>query len=404
MNLNNNWKKDIVLFILGQTLSLFGSSLVQYAIMWHITLDTQSGTMMTIFIIFGFLPTLFLSPFSGVWADRYNRKKIIILADGFIAAATLILAILFLNGYNSIWLLFTMSAVRALGSGVHSPAINAILPQIVPADNLTRVNAINGSIQSIVFLIAPMIAASLMNYVSIEKIFFIDVFTAAFAILILSLFIHIPTHERSSEAHELTYLEDFKMGLKYIRNNSYLKQFFLFCMIFFFLISPLAFLTPLQVTRSYGHDVWRLSALEIGFSIGMMVGGAVMAYWGGFKNKVHTMALSTVATGIGTFILGLQPHFYVYLLMMGFLGLTMPLFNTPSTVILQQKISPDYLGRVFGIFSMIHSSMMPLGMLLFGPLADLVKIEWLLMITGLMILLMSIFLIKSKSMLEAGKE
>lgn len=74
-----NWKRDVILFLVGQTISLFGSSLVQYAIMWHITLETQSGTMMTIFIICGFLPTFFLSPFAGVWADRYNRKKLLSL-------------------------------------------------------------------------------------------------------------------------------------------------------------------------------------------------------------------------------------------------------------------------------------------------------------------------------------
>lgn len=103
-----NYKRDTFLFLSGQTISLFGSSLVQYAIMWHITLETKSGLMMTIFIICGFLPTFFLSPFAGVWADRYNRKMIIILADAFIAIVTLVLAILFMNGYDDLWLLFLM--------------------------------------------------------------------------------------------------------------------------------------------------------------------------------------------------------------------------------------------------------------------------------------------------------
>ena len=117
-----NWIKNIVLFLSSQTISHFGSSLVQYAIMWHITLETKSGLMMTISIICGFLPAFFLSPFAGVWADRYNRKLLIIIADSFIAIATLILAILFMFGHNYIWLLFIVMAIRSVGTGIQNPA------------------------------------------------------------------------------------------------------------------------------------------------------------------------------------------------------------------------------------------------------------------------------------------
>lgn len=119
-NLKENWLKNIILFLSSQTISLFGSSLVQYAIMWHITLTTESGLMMTLFIICGFIPTFLLSPVAGVWADRYNRKLLIVISDGLIAFSTLILAILFLMGYDSVWLLFVMAAVRALGTGIQN--------------------------------------------------------------------------------------------------------------------------------------------------------------------------------------------------------------------------------------------------------------------------------------------
>ena len=403
MTQKNDWKKDIILFLSGQIISLFGSSLVQYAIMWYITLQTQSGTMMTIFIICGFLPTFFLSPFAGVWADRYNRKKIIIFADAFIAIATLIMAIFYLLGYGSIWLLFIMSAIRAFGSGIHSPAINALLPQLVPEHMLTKVNAINGSIQSMVFLISPMISAALVELVAIETIFFIDVITAAIAIFILLFFLKVPDHAKVTESQNIDYLSDLKEGIRYIRNHAYVKQFFLFCTMFFLLISPLAFLTPLQIARSYGDEVWRLSASEIAWSVGMMLGGFIMATWSGFKNKIYTMTLSTIVTSIGTIALGLKPLFWIYLASMGIMGLTMPLFNTPSTVILQQKVDEDYLGRVFGVLNMISSSVMPLGMLFFGPLADVIAIENMLLITGVLMFFMSFFLIKNKVMLDAGK-
>ncbi|GAE90149.1 macrolide efflux protein [Acetivibrio straminisolvens JCM 21531] len=163
----------------SQTISLFGTALVQYAITWYITLKSQSGVMMTISIICGFVPTFFLSPFAGVWADRYNRKMLIILSDSLIAISTLVLSVLFFMGYDSMWLLFVMSAIRAFGSGIQTPAINAFIPQLVSKDNLTSVNAANSSIQSLVMLISPMISAAIMSYASIEAIFLIDVFTAA---------------------------------------------------------------------------------------------------------------------------------------------------------------------------------------------------------------------------------
>src|SRR5690606_37756188 len=157
------WRRNIILFLTSQTISLFGSMLVQYAIMWYITLTTESGMMMTVFILCGFLPTFILSPVAGVWADRYNRKRLIMLADSLIAIATLILAILFLMGYDAIWLLFVMAAVRAFGTGIQMPAVGAILPQIVPKDMLTKVNGINGSIQAIIMFVSPLVSAALLG-------------------------------------------------------------------------------------------------------------------------------------------------------------------------------------------------------------------------------------------------
>ncbi|MDD4238977.1 MAG: MFS transporter [Desulfotomaculaceae bacterium] len=398
-----NWKKNIILFLVSQNVSLFGSSLVQYAIMWYITLETQSGVMMTIAIVCGFLPTFFLSPFAGVWADRYNRKALIILSDSFIAIATLVLAILFLMGYQMLWLLFVMSALRALGTAIQMPAIGAFLPQLVPEDKLTKVNATNSSIQSLVMLVSPMLSGALLTLSTIETIFFIDVITAILAVLTLLLFLHVPAHAKALEKQTTSYFADMSKGFAYIKNHAYVKSFFFFCAIFMVLVAPAAFLTPLQVTRSFGNDVWRLTAIEITFSVGMMVGGILMASWGGFINKVHTMTLSCLAIGACTFALGVIPNFGIYLAIMVLVGISMPIFNVPSTVLLQEKVEGDYLGRVFGVLGMISSVMMPMGMLVFGPLADIIKIEWLLMGTGLLLFIQGFFLLGNKVLLEAGK-
>jgi DHA3 family macrolide efflux protein-like MFS transporter len=401
--MNNSWKKNVILFLTTQTISLLGSSLVQYAIMWYITLQTQSGTAMTISIICGFLPTLFLSPFAGVWADRYDRKKLIVISDSFIAISTLILAILFINGYDSIWLLYLTSAIRALGSAIQTPSINAFIPQLVPEDKLTKVNATNGSIQALVMLASPMLSGALLTVATIEAIFFIDVVTAAIAVSILVLFLHVPVHAKALEKQETSYLTDMKEGLKYIRNHKFLKEYFIYCAFFFILAAPVSFLTPLQVTRNFGDDVWRLTAIEVTFSIGMMIGGGVMAAWGGFKNRVYTMIVSTLVMALCTIALGIVPSFWVYISFFCLFGIVMPMFNTPSTVLLQEKVEGEFLGRVFSVLSMISSIMMPLGMLVFGPMADYVAIEKMLIGTGVLMFIEGLIMRGSKVLIKAGE-
>jgi DHA3 family macrolide efflux protein-like MFS transporter len=398
-----NWKRDTVIFLSSQTISLFGSMLVQYAITWYITLETQSGVMLTISILCGFLPTFIISPFAGVWADRYNRKNMIILADSFIAASTLILAVLFLTGYDEIWLLFVVLALRALGAGIHTPAVGAILPQIVPSDRLTRVNATNTSIMSAVTILSPMISGALLALANIETILFIDVVTAAIAVSILLFLLDVPAHSKALAKQTTSYFADMLAGLRYIRSHRFLTTFFLFSIIFFFLVSPLAFLSPLQVARNFGGDVWRLTAIEVGFSLGMLMGGILMASWGGFKNKARSMALSSILMGAFTFALGVTPIFWLYLAFMGILGVSMPIYNTPLAVLLQQKVEADYLGRIFGVLTMITSMMLPLGMLVFGPLADFVNIDWLLIGTGFFIFIEGLFMMGNGNLLEAGK-
>lgn len=402
-NPRENWVKNIILFLSSQTISLFGSSLVQYAIMWHITLTTESGLMMTLYIICGFIPTFILSPVAGVWADRYNRKILIMLSDGLIALATLILAILFLMGFDSIWLLFVMAAIRAFGTGIQTPAVGAILPQIVPKDKLTKVNGANGSIQAVIMFVSPMVSAALLAMASIEIIFFIDVITAAIGIVTLLVFVKISVHEKAAEKQTTSYFSDFKQGLQYINSHAFMKKFFLFFAFFFVLMAPAAFLTPLQVTRSFGDGVWRLTAIEIAFSIGMMAGGVIIASWGGFQNKIKTMTFASLIMGACTFALGIIPVFWIYLVFMALFGVAMPIFNTPTTVLLQEKIEEDYLGRVFGVMGMISTSMMPIGMLIFGPIADIIKIEWLLIGTGAFIIILAIFLGRNKVLIEAGE-
>lgn len=397
-----NWKKNSAFFIGGQSISLFGSMLVQYAIMWHITLETRSGFIMTLSILAGFIPSLFLSPFAGVWVDRFNRKLMIVLADTFIALITLITALLFYFGYGSITLLLIISAFRSLGNAVHTPAVQAFIPELVPEDKLMRVQGINNGIQSSMMIITPVLSAALIASFELFVVFFIDTITAILGIFTLVFFVQ-STRVVSTHEGKVEYFNDIKLGLNYIKSHHFLVPFFVFTAMVLFFVAPMAFLTPLQTVFNYGPEEWRLSFVEVAFASGMMIGGFSIAAWEGLKNRIHTMALSLVLMGLSSIVLSLTNLFWIYLCSMFIIGLSLPYYNSPAYVMIQEKVDNEYLGRVFSVMGMISSSMMPIGMLVFGPLADVIDIDTIIIFSGIMMIIITFSLLFNKTLIQSGQ-
>lgn len=357
---------------------------------------------MTVSSLCGFLPQIVVSLFAGVWADRYHRKKLIIYSDAMTAASTLLLATLFLMGYDSLWTIFIVSAIRSFGAGIQTPAVNAVIPQLAPPEKLMRVNGINGSIQSMIMLLSPAASGALMSALPLGQVFFVDVATAAIAITIMA-FLKIPLHHKAAQKLKGGYFTDLKQGLSYVRHSSFIKQLLVAFSLFSFFAVPAAMLTPLQVSRTFGNEVWRLSAIEMLFSGGAVLGGILISAWGGFRNRTNTVFLGCVGFGVCTVLLGLIGNFPLYLVVTGVTGLFMPLLNTAIMVILQEKVGSDMQGRIFSLIQIVGSSTIPLGMVLFGPLADAIAVETLLWSTGAVLLILSVCLLFSRRLRQAGE-
>jgi len=372
------WKKKTALFLSSQSLSMFGSMLVQYAIIWHVTLTTQSGSMLTVATLVGFLPQLVISLFAGVWADRHNRKFLIIAADALTAVSTLALAFFFLFGYQEIWLIFVVSGIRSIGAGIQGPAVNALLPQIVPGEKLMKVNSINSTIQPFIMIITPVLSGALLSLARLELIFFIDVLTAALAIGLLTL-LRVPPQPKA-DVQPKGYFDDLRAGLEYIGKNRAIKALFTYFAFTFFLVTPAAFLTPLLVARTFGEEVWRLTANEVTFFAGSIFGGILMTFWGGFSNRFRTIGLGSVVWAVVFVGLGLTQNFTLYLIFMVLAGIPMPFFNASAVTLLQEMVKPEMHGRVFGVQGLIGSAVMPLGMLVFGPIADATSVQIILVV------------------------
>lgn len=391
-----DWKKKTALFLISQSLSLFGSMLVQYAIMWHITLTTKSGATLTASFVAGFLPQIIISLFAGVWADRYPRKLLIIAADALTAVSTLVLTIFFLAGYQELWLIFLISGIRSIGAGIQAPAVMAFIPQIVPSDRLLKVNSINSTLQPIIMIVAPILSGALMSFSRLETIFMIDISTAALAIALLAMLkVAIPTN--STDLTNRGYLDDLKAGLLYVRGNRPVSILLIFFGLTFFLIVPAATLTPLLVTRSYGSEVWRLTANEVTFFAGSIVGGFILTIWGGYKNHFRTIGLACLAWAVLFFSLGVTNNFILYLFVMFLAGLPMPYWSSSATTLLQLTVQSDMQGRVFGLQQLIMSTVMPLGMLVFGPIADIISIETILLVVSPLMLAPGIWIFVKQS-------
>lgn len=381
------WVRHASLFLAGQTASLFGSSLVQYAILWHLTLTTQSGVVLMLATVAGFLPQAIVSVFGGVWADRHDRRLLIVGSDAVIAATTLALVVVLVSGVDDLWPVYVALAIRSIGAGIQTPAVGAFIPQIVPADKLMRVNGLNSSLQSGSMLLSPAVAAALYAAFGLQAVLLVDVVTAVIGIGLVAL-IRVGRHERADTS--TGYFDDLRDGLGYVRGHPVVRRVLVVFALVFFLAVPPSYLTPLLIVRDFGPEVWKLTVNELAFSVGMVLGGALLAWWGGLSDRVLMLSVATVVFGGLTVGLGLAPVLWLFFALMFLVGLCVPFFWTTANTLLQETVEPDFLGRVFGVLGIVMSLAMPVGMLVFGPLADVVPLDMLLIAGGAVTVLVGI--------------
>lgn len=390
------WKRNTSLFLAGQTASMLGSLLVQFAVVWHLTLQTQSGAVMMWAVVFGMVPQAILSVFGGVWADRHSRKALIIGSDLAIAALSLVMAFVLASGVDHLWVVLLALGLRSAAMGIQSPAVNAVLPQIVPGDQLMRINGVNQSLASILMIVTPGLAAAMYAGLGVQSLFVVDVVTALAASALLLL---IPMARTAAGAAGVSddaaaapvqragYFSDLLDGLRYIRSHRPVQWLMvLFTVAMVFLGAP-SYLTTLMVVRTFGDEVWMISGNEIAWAIGMLLGGAVMAVFAAkLTNRFLLIIGSVVVSAALTSALGLATNLWVFYAIGLLLAFAFSFMNTPSFTILQETVEPEMLGRVFGFVGIVMSVSMPASMLVFGPLADRFSVESLLVVAGVLLL------------------
>ncbi|WP_322792429.1 MFS transporter [Bellilinea sp.] len=386
------WLRVFIPIWAGQVFSLLGSGLVHFALIWWMTEKTGSAAVLASASLVGLLPQVFLSPFAGALVDRWNRRWVMVAADGTVALATVGLVILFASGQVQLWHVYVALFIRSLGGAFHWPAMQASTSLMVPKEHLSRIAGANQALNGLIGIGAPPLGALLMSTLPIFQVLAVDIVTAGLAILPL-LFIAIPQPVRE-DAHlavtPKTVWADVRGGFRYVVSWPGVFTLLLMAAMVNFLLSPGSAFMPLLVTQHFKGGALQLAWMQSAWGVGVVAGGLLLSAWGGFRRKIITSMLSLMGIGVGVLLTGAAPAWGYWIAWSGMLisGIMNPLTNGPLFALLQSKIEPHMQGRVFTLVNSLASAMMPLGMMIGAPVAEWLGLRSWYLFGGVMCLLM----------------
>jgi len=400
-NSDKKWLRSFAPVWVGQAFSLLGSSLVQFALVWWLTEKTGSTTILATATLVALLPDVFLGPFAGALVDRWNRRRVMIIADTSIALITLGLVILFFTGAIQPWHIFVAMFLRSLGSGFHYPAMTASTTLMVPGRHLARLAGANQALRGFMGIAAPPLGALLLSMMPMQNVLAIDIITAGFAVAPL-LFIAIPQPSREKETVTVRLvLRDVGDGFRYIASWPGLLMIVLIATLLNFLLAPAFTFLPLLVTRHFHGGAAEYGWLESVCGIGIIAGGILLGVWGGFKRKILTVMLALIGMGVGVLAIGFAPGngYYVALGAMGLTGFMNSLANGPLGALLQAKVEPEVQGRVFTMVQSLATGMAPLSMVFAAPVAEWLGLQSWYLIAGIFCFIMATFGLLNKAVM-----
>jgi len=379
---NHSWKKTFFLIWFGQAFSLFGSELVQFALVWYLTKETGSASVLAMASFVALLPKVGLSPFIGALIDRWNRQRVMIFADCSIAFFTMVLAGIYWLGQVQIWHIYLLLFFRSLGGGFHWPAMQSSISLLIPKDQLARVSGLNQSLRGILGIVSPVAAALLLDILPMHGILAIDVLTAIIAVAPL-IFVVIPQPKKKEDSilsGPKGLWQDVQEGFRYL--VSWRGMFLLAAagMLLNFLLNPGFTFTPLLITEHFQRGAVELSLVEAVFSLGMIAGGLLLGAWGGFKRRIVTTLAGILGLAVSTGIIAIAKpdQFMLMIGGMAISGFMMPITNGPLYAIMQASVEPRIQGRVFTLLESMFAAMMPISMLVAAPVAEWIGVRgWL---------------------------
>lgn len=380
-----NWKRPFFLIWTGQAISLLGSSLVQFALIWWLTKQTGSAAVLATATLVAILPTVFLGPFAGALVDRWSRRVVMIVSDACVALATLILVVLFWLGITQPWHIYVILFFRSLTGVFQGPAMLASTSLMVPQEHLSRITGLNQALRGLMGIAAPPLGALLLELLPMFGVLSVDVVTALIAIIpLFFVFIPQPARQSSAEVTPRAVLRDVRDGLKYVFSWPGLLGIILLAMVLNFLFAPIGSFMPLLITEHFHGNAWHLGGLESVEGVGIIIGGLGLGLWGGFKKQIHTSLVGIIGMSLGIVLTSAAPadKFWIALVGIGWVGLMSPIANGPLMAILQARVDPEMQGRVITVLDSGATAMMPISLALAAPIAEFFGVRMWFFIAG----------------------
>ena len=352
------WKLKLACVWGGELVSVLTSSVLQMGLIWHITLTTNSASMLSLASLAGFLPLALFGMFAGTIVDRFPLRRSLIGADLFIAAVSLAVAVAAAMGELPVWVVIAALFLRAIGSAFHTPAFQALTPLLAPPEHLTRLAGAAQAVQSGGYILGTALAAVIYPLFGLVPMVVLDAVGALFAAgAVLAAHIRAGGGEVGStggpgapSGDVRALFAETRDGYRVLRGYRGLFAL-LWCGFAFTLVfSPISALFPLMTLDRFGGTTADAALAEIVFSIGMIAGSALLTATGGFKNRALTVVAATALYGAATLVAGLlgAGGFAAFLAMSFLMGLSSPFYSGPQTALMQERVPPEFLGRVFG--------------------------------------------------------
>lgn len=385
-----NINKTFLIVYTGQTISQLTSSILQMAIVWYLITETNSSNIVALSGIVGFLPQGVLGLFIGVYIDRFDRKKIMIISDLLIASASLSLSVSGFFGEISIPLIMIVLFIRSVGTAFHVPSLQAITPLIVSKDELPKYSGYSQTLQSISLLLSPVLASFFFSIWSLQAIVMLDVLGAIIGVFTLCI-VTIPKIKIDFENTKINIILEMKEGIATLKKNK-LFNFMLLGAAFSIVYIPIFVLYPMMTLSYFGKNQWYAGAIEVVFAIGMLIGSLVLSVTGGGKRKIITIAFFCFIIGISLSTSGIlgKNMFIGFALCSTLLGVATPFYQGLQVVVFQQKIQEEYLGRVMSLSGSLMAIGTPIGIGLSGVISDKIGVENFFLYSGIIIIFISI--------------
>ena len=418
-NVSRNFRMYLQFWV-GQIFSLFGSAVVMFAIIWHLSeMRPGDNTIISVAYFFGFLPQIIISPFAGVIADKFDKKKIIIISDSLQAFFTLLLIISFMLNRVTVIQIILINFLRGTAQAFHSPISFTLIPLLVPKDKMTRINGLNFLFNSMINIIGPVIGAWFLVLLPVGTVLWVDIITFGIA-LITVLPIKIPKvgsqlgsatldaqdsqndHDKSSiqnQTEKISFTTEIMEGIRLIRQIPGMVGTLMMAVFLNFIFMPFdaLMINFIKVTHS-GTE------LELGYfmgaiQIGMFAGAILVSVVKKWKNWTFWVSFGIIMQGIAFFALGTIPDSIFWLLYLtgGMMLIMNPIINSLFQTTIQNIVPPEKIGRIMALLMTFSGIASPIGLLIAGPIADAVgSIKWVFMGCGILVLIVSLLAVFGK--------